>query len=834
MNMSKTNANSLRAADGMELVSRFAGRQPTTLKMRDGGMLDSIKGAFGFGPTETITEKYARRDAEFKAAHPELTPQAPAAPAPTPAPATRVLSDYVGNSALDRRMKAAGLRDGGELRTGQGGDVPGSGHGDKIPAKYEPGEFVVSNDMLDAQPELRDHLRGLRSEVLAEKGMTPEQADAKALNGGSLRAELGWTADALQGKRMLPPATPMQSMAEQLKAPAAPAPVAPPAPPKYTPPPVNPATGGYVNESAARSNPGIQGGAQGRGPSGGISGGVLGNADSVSRPAGLDTPGKVGLRANVQAQPRVLEKAAVGVGQLAGAALRKFGPMAAGVDAVSHFNDYKINDPGVDSSASGTWAALRDGDLAGAGRSLGKGALEAGMDLGSFAANTADYVVPGKAPVSTAYNKLLRDNFGSRLVDNSGSNAAAAPGVTSPAATVAAVPPAAPAQTYPNPSPTSAARSPRTGSPDLKDEFSNASIESRNPNGKVTRVGNSYSGGNVSGEVSFQGADGNALRGRPGGGYMVAGATPSGGGSTMSQYDREVAEAQAARAFEASKGPSQWEQERDARNAKVDRSGMLSDLRRQGLSARQAAAHVAQLDQTAATREGNRLQSATSLRTTGMNNDTSLKTNEVTNRTALRGQDMDFEGKRLSVAASRARMQYDVAKDQRDYDTSRHDKRLEQDRAASGDAASAFKGLFDTTDNEGKPVSRPDLEAQANLVAQRASGGKWATLNPEERAKNVGNAHSYVTLLDSARQHQNNGWLQAAGIDSPDAPWGGLPSPDELSKGTLERVGLREGAMTPGTGKGDYALRLPDGRVMYLGSNVSSEHLKYLRNQGVK
>ena len=31
------------------------------------------------------------------------------------------------------------------------GDVPGEGKGDKIPAKYEPGEFVVSNAMLDAQ-----------------------------------------------------------------------------------------------------------------------------------------------------------------------------------------------------------------------------------------------------------------------------------------------------------------------------------------------------------------------------------------------------------------------------------------------------------------------------------------------------------------------------------------------------------------------------------------------------------------------------------------------------------------------------------------------------------
>jgi hypothetical protein len=86
------------------------------------------------------------------------------------------------------------MRDGGDmLQTGQGGAVPGTGKGDKIPAKYEPGEFVVSNDMLAAEPELRDHLRALREQVLAAKGMTPEQADAKAIKveGGGKEQKAG-------------------------------------------------------------------------------------------------------------------------------------------------------------------------------------------------------------------------------------------------------------------------------------------------------------------------------------------------------------------------------------------------------------------------------------------------------------------------------------------------------------------------------------------------------------------------------------------------------------------------------------------------------------------
>lgn len=98
-----------------------------------------------------------------------------------------------------------GLRmlSGGDLQTGTGGDVPGTGKGDKIDAKYEPGEFVVSNDMLDAEPELRGHLRSLREQVLAAKGMTVAEADAKAVGKGrGLRAEEGADGEAVKQRRM--------------------------------------------------------------------------------------------------------------------------------------------------------------------------------------------------------------------------------------------------------------------------------------------------------------------------------------------------------------------------------------------------------------------------------------------------------------------------------------------------------------------------------------------------------------------------------------------------------------------------------------------------------
>ena len=99
----------------------------------------------------------------------------------TTQPSSATTQNQPGRAMVDKD-NPLGLRMGGTLQTSMGGDVPGTGHGDKIPAKYEPGEFVVSNDMLKADPSLLPHLRELRKAVLAQKGMTPEQADAKAIH----------------------------------------------------------------------------------------------------------------------------------------------------------------------------------------------------------------------------------------------------------------------------------------------------------------------------------------------------------------------------------------------------------------------------------------------------------------------------------------------------------------------------------------------------------------------------------------------------------------------------------------------------------------------------
>lgn len=195
------NPSAANIATADALAAR-SGQRPT-LRMASGGEVSpfSLRGIAGTvggvyrgavdataGAIETVARPFARPSGYV----PALAQPAPVA-APVVQPVAQPLPQLGGvdMNAMQRREAAAGLRDGGDLRTGHGGHVPGKGQGDKIPAKYEPGEFVVSNDMLDAQPGLREQLRDLRGNVLAAKGITPEQADAQAMQGGKLHAEMG-------------------------------------------------------------------------------------------------------------------------------------------------------------------------------------------------------------------------------------------------------------------------------------------------------------------------------------------------------------------------------------------------------------------------------------------------------------------------------------------------------------------------------------------------------------------------------------------------------------------------------------------------------------------
>lgn len=120
----------------------------------------------------------------------------------------------------------------------------------------------------------------------------------------------------------------------------------------------------------------------------------------------------------------MLRRASEGAGKVAGKVLRRAGPAGLALEAVSRMGDYKIKDPDeIDTSLSGTLSDLSRGEFGRVGTGLKRGLGEAAMDAGSLVANLADYVVPGKAPVSSRYDKFLKEN-----VENlQGPESAAAP-----------------------------------------------------------------------------------------------------------------------------------------------------------------------------------------------------------------------------------------------------------------------------------------------------------------------------------------------------------------------------------------------------------------------
>lgn len=147
------------AAEGTSEASE--GAEPA---MADGGIVGSIKNMLGMGgPPETITQKYARQDAENQA---RWASQAPA-PAPAPAPAlaggTSAISNYAGGmqSTLQRREAEAGLADGGLVPSVKKGArrnrEPGYANGTPggIPMSDEDRKALINQIPADTAPNLK-------------------------------------------------------------------------------------------------------------------------------------------------------------------------------------------------------------------------------------------------------------------------------------------------------------------------------------------------------------------------------------------------------------------------------------------------------------------------------------------------------------------------------------------------------------------------------------------------------------------------------------------------------------------------------------------------------
>lgn len=199
--------------------------------------------------------------------------------------------------------------------------------------------------------------------------------------------------------------------------------------------------------------------------------------------------------------------------------------------------------------------------------------------------------------------------------------------------------------------------------------------------------------------------------------------------------------------------------------------------------------------------------------------------------TSLMEQDGAVRSTEAAAKVANSKALRDQFNKDRDFAASRADKAFEQGTKMDEQARAAFKNRF-TKVVDGKAVERPDLEHAAYASAVRASGGKWSQLSPAERAQRLSDAGDYVDLLSAARDRQNNGWLQAIGWDPADPRIDQLP---DLAGSRLETVGAWEGMRTPNTEGGDYALRLNDGRTMYLARDqLGSGALAMLKRQGAK
>lgn len=760
-----------------------------SLRLVDGGPSPwSLKGMFKAAtapsaPAETVSQKYARQDAERAA---KAAAAAPAAPAPVQ-PAAGI-SGYVGNAALQAREKAAGLRDGGE--------VPGSGRGDKVPALYEPGEFVVSNAMLKRAPGLRDQLHDLRAEALAGQGKTVAQADAEAYDDGYTGESHERVSEGSEGRvgehegrhmgaqgddprrrpglRSLDQVTLRANQgfgfSEDFLKKASDAigerfnPTQPPDG-RYGAPP-NPPPNSAVQPAAPAAQPG-------------------------PRPS---------LRAGVGSQSGAAQKAlyasgrtAAGLTKLAGA----LGPAAVGADVVSHFNDYKINDPEVDSSNAGTFGALAKGDFSGAGRSFSKGALEAGMDLGSFAANTLDYVVRGKAPMSTAYDGMLRRQFGDQLQAHPSVSAQA------DAARATTAQPSAPSLRTP------AQTQPFTGA--------------QGPMGPQINP------------------DAPSLRGRPG--ADVAGAPGvskfvENGRTLYSNVAGDNAYMMDKNMVNIMPSVGQARIDRDLTNPDGSRwtalDGAIMDANlRDGIDPYRGTSRQKGEDE-AAQLKGMRELAFSKQGTPGRLGAMKMFAEQQQQQTLRQGQDLKYKGDvynaDMTAALAQLKARADATKDQRDFAAGRYDKGLEQGAKMDEQGRAAFKNKFDTLDKDGKPIARPDMEAAAYELIMRQNPN-WSQLPQRERAQLQSDAFDYISLVGNLRDHQNNSIWQSIGLKDADVRADRMPN---LAGAKLETTGFIEGKVTPNASSGDYKLTTKDGKTMYLGRDkVTEDQLSYLKRMGV-
>lgn len=912
-------------ADGGELMRRFANRQP--VRMADGGdpfqqMLGRNPGVEAnrvaspspglttpaapqvaalaappqFGPGRVDDTQNAARTARMAMygrasdnANAIIAMSNPTAPAADPDRRERMLAagqrtqtfnPMMGNiqtEAFDPHIRQLVLRD--------GGTVPGKGTGDKIPALYEPGEFVVSNAMLDAEPGLREQLHDLRGNVLAAQGKSVEQADAQAVKGGTLRAASGGALPKLPSldfldKRPAPAPAPIQAalrtpaqvpvvrsaIADAMERAVSKHPMgwqAAPAAPNFEtlpgaagpnnsikfavpPEPVNATTSLGANTAEAR----------------GMTRTELFNQPKLtamnqpgvdSRNAQFAERSAYEAQAAREANPRSMttkELFSRGDGSVRGSSPLRFNPPGMGPNGVVQtanaprsmtraelFNQPKSsipNNPAGPLKLPTPVAAEPTGRVA-------KGL--AWVDDAMSAAAKSKFVAPVlgalRSPLGQAVGKL--GGVRAQLALHHGN--AGAP--TLDDERVAAMgrpydPDWQPRSKPYTPRPDSVApwgnelrrnspmagvngpTAPARGTEDFTKALS--TVPDQLPAG--LRDGMVYKTKDAKGNVTYSGRNvtGDVSE------RMLNGDDTSAG---KMRGSLRVAAGVPVMGPNGSYVIDDQAPTGEAKQAQINAT--LRNPDGSTWSARDNAVMAANLRDgvdpyrgtSRAPKEEDRIPAIGEF---GHNK-------ALANQTLRRGQDIQSADNRyghdLSAATARANTRSQMQKDQRDFAVGRYDKGIEQAGKFSEQARGAFKNKFDTVDKDGKLVARPDREAAAYDEAVRQSGGRWDQLDPAQRAQYLNDAFDHVKLLSSARDHQNNSIWQAVGLANKDAAHGGMPSAADMQGAKLTELGFGSGATTMNAGRGDYKLTLKNGQVMHFGrGDLSQAQLKRLQDLG--
>lgn len=562
-------------------------------------------------------------------------------------------------------------------------------------------------------------------------------------------------------------------------------------------------------------------------------------------------------------------------GNLVGRGLRALGPAAGGAAVASGLGDYRIDDPSVDSSAMGTLRAVGQGDFAGAGRSLSKGALEAGMDLGSSAAKTADFFLPG-TPAQTAYGNFLRGQFGDQLIGPAGSAPAAGPAAAS--GPRMALPPGMTPSTagagrglvdHPLRTDMDPGRMSLGPSRDFTRELGTVPAElpgdirpgvvlkTRGANGETV-----YSGRNVSSGATIVDGMGRST------GTLRDGLSPSGSPPGRSAADIELAAAVIDRNNSVLRrqldayGPGMHDADGNPGSGGF-RAGTLFDNVREiagaqgsrGSRAPTRAERIAE-NEIASRREIANMQTAATLRgqdITGRGQDLSFASARAGHAVTARGQDLDAGTrvglKQMDLAAQQAQrsaatralmmaggdytraaglyagMGYDPAGFKSVADAQRSD--LDQ---SGKNLREMLEGTAVVKDKNGMDVVSPGLAAAGRNTVVTAMPGV-ANAPAAVQNSHVRDVQAVGNLSAGLNSGQGGSLLQSVGWDKAPPAMDALPP---MKGGSLREVGVTDVTPFTNASRGDYLLRSPDGKAYPIKRDkVGQKELDYLKSQGV-